>query len=200
MNMTKVLLIPLILISSGIYADTITYSGNNYSSIPLTTGSVSYTTDMSLNGSIIFTGSLPGNVTNYSIEPESFTFNDGLNTLTESTQNISYHFAFNTDSTGEIIGWDIVIEELVLHDTTDGFTRAIMQLESNLPDQTDLVATLGCVSDSEPGCDRDTIISVATSNIPGSFTVVPLPASFLLLASGLLGFFTYTSSNSRSYR
>jgi hypothetical protein len=116
-------------------------------------------------------------------EPISFSFSDGINTLTESnTTSGSVILKLQTDATGNINTWQI---ELFTGWTTTslGGTSAIIGSTSFGEDKGDMRECLnnGCtIQDTDFG---------KISGSPGSWSTsaVPVPAAVWLFGSGLLG-------------
>jgi hypothetical protein len=85
-------------------ADTIyTYTGNQFAS-----ATNPYTTAMSVSGSFTLSSPLATNLSNDVITPTSFSFFDGVQTLTEANQNYTFEFFdVDTDAFGNITKWTV---------------------------------------------------------------------------------------------
>jgi hypothetical protein len=148
-------------------ADTIyTYTGNDF-----TFASSPYTTTDMVTGTIDLSTALGDNFGPATITPVSFTFSDGVQTISNTTSSLvsAKFLSFSTDALGNIIGWDIDLQ-----------TTAGTLLTFNVPGAT---ADGGC----EPeGCS---VLSTTTaaSNVgdAGVWATTPLPAALPLFATGL---------------
>ena len=85
-------------------ADTIyTYTGNQFAS-----ATNPYTTAMSVSGSFTLPSPLGTNLSNDVITPTSFSFFDGVQTLTEANPNYTFEFFdIDTDAFGNITKWTV---------------------------------------------------------------------------------------------
>lgn len=153
-------------------AITYQYTGNDFAYVAY--GGLIWTTSDSLTGIIVLSAPFGNNSTGY-VTPTYFSFSDGVETLTSS--NASGTFAFNTDALGDIVSWDVRIEEVTPQGNID--FRSI----------TDSLPTYDLISN----WILDASGTSADSYDPGSWAVVndvsitPLPASLPLFASGLGG-------------
>src|SRR4051812_22482151 len=77
------------------------YTGNTYDFV-----SGAFTTSDKFTGSMTLNSALPANIT-LSVTPTSFSFNDGLSTITTSV--IAPTFVFRTDAAGAITGWNVKV-------------------------------------------------------------------------------------------
>ena len=82
-----------------------TYTGNVYDMFSGT----GYTTDMFVSGTVQFDAPLP-NGASTKVTPKSFSFFDGINTITSTNADASF-FEFSLDGTGEIIGWSLQVDD-----------------------------------------------------------------------------------------
>jgi hypothetical protein len=141
-------------------AATYSYTGNNYS---IVTGN--YTKSMSITGFFKVASPLNGNF-NGPIMPQSYSFSDGLQTLTNANSSVQF-FDIATNSGGDITATLVTILGL-------GFNQIV----------------LGAFSDDATNSPPSSGISSAFSEAPGTWqrtdvSVVPVPAALPLLASGL---------------
>ena len=149
---------------------TYTYTGNDfiYASSP-------YTTSDSVSGEFTLSSPLANNITTLTtITPVSFSFTDGVNTITNLTAgvNVSY-FEFETNASGAITYWDINVS------TNSG--------DENIQ------------SYNEPGGYDDAgyhynASSFGIASVPSAGTwsestpsATPEPSSLVLFATGLIG-------------
>jgi hypothetical protein len=143
-------------------ADTTTtydYTGANF-----TTTVGAYTTSDSVQGSITFSAPLADNLADYAVFPESFSFTDGVQTITSSTPGVSDAFAFSTDASGNIDFWTFFVQS-----SAESY---IFSVDGAVDEGT-----------SDPN-------DAGYSSAPGSWTEaspVPEPSTLALLGSGALG-------------
>lgn len=151
-------------------ADTVyNYVGQNF-----TFATVPYTTSDRVTGSFTVATPLAANLSNYSFSPESFTFSDGVQTLTQAQYETVGTFAnFSTDANGNITQYGVLIFNQISQD--------LISLSNDSNGHAD-----GAVGD----------VGSAASSAAGSFSqqatvmpaaVTPEPSSILLLGSGMLG-------------
>jgi hypothetical protein len=153
------------------------YTGNNYEEInPGTLYNISmsvtgsFTTDAPL---ISFNGDASSLITQYS-------YFDGINTLTEL--NAGGSFSLVTDSFGNITDWIIEITN------ADRIAAGDPYFSISSSDGFDAGTTGECAFADSSGCS---ILAIQEQGLvvgnPGSWTVVPIPATAYLFATGLLG-------------
>jgi hypothetical protein len=178
----------LILTAFNVSAYVYTYTGNNYSIF-----TAPYTTDMEVV--LQFETALPlvatGAMTNVSAEVLSFTMFDGRITLTETdslidllvnidtTTGLPTEWAINTTNEfGKSIG-DIVNRMGTVYNSYSGGIDAVEELECTV------------ISPISGDCSGFNFIAGADvlnePGSPGTWSVVPIPAAFWLLGSGLIG-------------
>jgi len=85
-----------------------TYTGNNYNYAPYG----GYDTTMRLTGSFTLDKALGSNLNGLPVALASFEFNDGINTITDSTAAYQV-FRFWTNSIGEITNWVVELRTVV---------------------------------------------------------------------------------------
>ena len=138
----------------------------SYTGAAFTTVSGSYTTSMKVTGSIDLTSALGANFGPAIVTPNSFSFSDGLQTITNTTPSVSSSFVLQTGFFGNINSWQIVLS-ILLGEVVD-----------------EIVVTL-----SGDYAEFGFVPSQAFNNTAGSWSApvstVPLPAALPLFASGL---------------
>ena len=131
-----------------------------------------FTTSDFISGSFTVPTALGDNLSNVLITPASFTFADGVDTVTDLTAHDALFF-LTTNGVGQITDWSIDINEIA----------------------GPLIQTLGPVSGLSDCCSdivMDATHTNADGNPPGyngswtSADSVPEPAPFVLMATGLL--------------
>ena len=157
------------------------YTGNNYSLLWTTPSN--FDTSMSITGSftvdsklIDFNGDITNQVTSYS-------FSDGITAYTDADPEGSTQFIVNTDSNGNITNWIVDISDVdtlspnlepgdivnrIITQTGDDFTQVY---------QCYFIVSGSCIFSQIDGAFA----------VPGSWSVVPVPAAVWLFGSGLLG-------------
>lgn len=156
-------LIPSLASASTIY----NYTGQAYSSATLP-----YNTSESVTGSFTLNTPLAANLTNGTVTPVSFSFSDGVQTITDQTAFSSSFGDLSTDANGNIISYYIQINNL-----TQGFIKL-----SNVGG--------GLSGDSV----RLTVGTSGSNTVAGSFAPIaasaaatPEPSSLVLLGTSALG-------------
>jgi len=138
----------LILCSFSVAAEEYTSTGANYS-----TATGSYTTGMMLTGTIVTSSAIPANATDLDILGliDSFSFSDGVNTLTEADATLVGYNVFpsprvSTDADGEITNWLFIALDLPLADA--------------LSETNTLMVIFGCVGYSVSPAAACTIVTM----------------------------------------
>ena len=150
----------------GARADTIyTYTGNNFTDV----AAPPYTTSDHISGFIDLAIPLGDNATNVNVSPVSFSFSDGVQTISSLQTTLGDVFNFFTNAVGDISSWNVFI-------MTEG--RSEIQSQN--------LTTIGA---RDVVFDSGTLFTAGASNIarPGAWTVstTPLPATLPLFATGL---------------
>ena len=138
---------------------TYVYTGNDFAS------AVSpYTTSDSVTG-FFSIATLGANLSDVTISPTSYSFSDGVQTLTDQISGITGQFEhFTTDSSGNITGWQIYL----------------------LPPTTSQIFTSSLGGGEDFGQTSGPVYGVVFS-APGTWvTVTPEPTSVVLMSTGLL--------------
>ena len=89
-------------------ATTYSYTGNDFTSVTFP-----YTTSDSVTGSFTLAAPLADNLTSFTtVTPQSFSFSDGVEgeTTTNTSPGVGSEFAFETDATGAITKWEVVVD------------------------------------------------------------------------------------------
>jgi len=197
-----VLVLSLAVGSNAMAATSYQYSGNNYTTIIDFTppNGTTYDTSMSVTGSFSTLAPLAANLalTDISADVTSYSFNDGVATLDESTSIVLGVFSVATDALGDITEWKI-------------------ELGSGLPiggtgspgDQRQLISTVniaGLVFDrgslqecaGTSSCVPIFADNGEVHNSPGTWTIVPEPGTASLLSLGLIGLAVRRSAGRRA--
>jgi PEP-CTERM motif len=157
---------------------TLTYTGDYF-----TTFGVPYTPNDKVTGSIALATALGDNLNLESVTPVAFSFNDGVQTLSNTdTAAFQTIFEFSTDSIGVITNWSVDVQEPVPINSTHEFSEIFTDNNASQ------VADQGIVS--LPG--RTLAGSIADTpgvwSSPGSTPTVPEPSTVTMIGvAGLLG-------------
>lgn len=166
----------------------------------------------SISGSFTVAGPLADNLTSLTtINPVSFSFSDGVNTISNTSYNISDYFQVETDANGGLTGYSISVQDgpggysglnqIVI---TSGYSEAIDdQYEYTYYNTYTVPYTYSCGFLGESTCTGyntysvpevgTTDVGVGFTGSSGSFTndaiaATPEPSSLMLLATGALSF------------
>jgi len=153
------------------------YTGNHFTDVV-----APYTTSDSISGSVTLSSALGDNLTNFQPSVNSFSFTDGISTITSSSSNSTGNpdrFVFNTDAAGDIIGW---LVQVYSGSTTDNLGIVTWAPGSPTEDISGRVFNNGLSSQQ-----------VGNRNNPGVWsTTAPVPEpetyAMMLAGLGLLGF------------
>lgn len=148
---------------------------NNSPVNPPGTISAPYSSTDHVYGELTFAAPLAGGLSDATVTPESFSLSDGVQTITNLTDNGSPWFMVSTDSSGDITSY-------VLDVTSD------VNPEDWIISQT--IPANSSPADNASYNDNGTVYSVLT-NTNGSFapavSATPEPGSLALLGSGMAG-------------
>jgi len=169
------------------------YQGNNFTvtqDAPEPGGS--YTTEMSVSGSITLASPLPPDTSGEHVGLYStilaWSFSDGRGILNESNSGWG-PAAFSTDSTGNIIEWDFFFDTGVPSQAGQGLLRHGIEI-ANLPG---ILVTEGGGIESYDCTPQPTSCSLVGTDLggvlddPSAWTLVPEPSTALLVGPGLVG-------------
>lgn len=164
-----------------------TYTGNNFDL--LLNGSL-YSGSMSVAGSLELSGALAPDLSSVVVTPTRFTFSDGVTIFTEATTDTGL-FTFWTDSSGNIVDWNIDLRTDFPNPVSVGDTAARLVTTSDVFTQPDGGSIAVCQAVTAGACTTIDTADVSLSHTPGTWTVtaVPLPAGAYLFVSGLLCLF-----------
>jgi MYXO-CTERM domain-containing protein len=190
------------LLSMPCVADTVTYTytGNPFTLFQGVGETQIYTANDFVSGEFTLSAPLAANITNYQlIHPDSFSFSDGIETITNSSPGSNTNgteFRVNTDATGSITEW-------VVFTTTTDPSGATWEIDTeNIPgvgaifDSTDAnsydTGTTTCVNGN---CDAEVFnyLLVQNGNAAGTWSdnvpvaPTPEPSSLWLAATGIAG-------------
>lgn len=173
-------------------ATTYVYTGLNYNSVtdftpPCTTGPCSnYTMSMKASGYFTTATPLPPNLVGSTIaasDVTSYSFSDGINTYTNTDPNARIHRiqALTTDASGRLTGYQIMFElwqsGTSPHAVNDRFAYVYVTTSASFTRNNDVCSLVGNsyigVPDSCNSNATDSQTSVASSNVPGTWTVPP---------------------------
>jgi hypothetical protein len=145
---------------------------------------------MAVTGTVELAAPLGTNMFLEFVTPLSFSFNDGINTLSDINASSPHtFFSFSTDTSGVITDWEIRIEQGYTFPTNIGDTN--FRIQTNGPNNQlviDTGITFTCtLINPLGGCDSSAQDWGVAFNTPGSWSVVPVPAAVWLFGSGLLG-------------
>ena len=88
---------------------TYTYTGNDFNQFTAYTPPQLFNSSDSVNGDLVLSSPLSASLTTLTtVAPTSFSFSDGLETITNLTTSLSI-FQFETNAAGAITGWNIFI-------------------------------------------------------------------------------------------
>lgn len=169
------------------------YSGNTYTNIVDNTPppGTTYTTSMSVTGIFSVAVPLAANMalTDVTADVVSYTFDDGVNSHTESNSIVLGAFNIATDGAGNISEWQITTTTGPPLPTTGGpgDQRQLIQTANVAGLVLDRGILQECTGGSLGTCGAVFSDVGQVTNQPGSWAIVPEPSSASLLALGLIG-------------
>ena len=181
----------LTLLGSGVNAaTTYQYSGQNFDSFQNGAVTGEYTSAMSVTGSFTVDAPLTStSLTDISDDVLSYSFTDGRSTLTELNSSITILVA--VDGGGQITSWSAVVTST---DIIPPFLPVGSQLLAITTENASTVSDQGeiweCFSSSPfgGGCGFFDVDWGTNSNLPGTWSVVPVPGSIWLFGSAFAFF------------
>jgi hypothetical protein len=149
------------------HADTIyDYTGKDFTVVTYSP----YTTKDFVTGSFTTTSPLADNLNKVSITPAAFSFNDGVDTITNTNDNSAF-FVISTNASGSIVDWGIVVSQ----------------------NPHDLIELVGGPQNYDIGDLGSNGTSLGENIVPGVFSsprsngLTPEPSTLALFGTGILG-------------
>lgn len=147
---------------------TYTYTGKDFTQVV-----APYTTADSISGTITVASTLADNLAYGVITVSSFTFSDGVQTLTTANTNFD-EFLVSTDANGNIVNWSVMVEDAA------GDEMAFINHGSMVSDLS--LSTIGGFSFGSNSRTRgEWALDAPTA------PAVPEPSTLALLGTGVLG-------------
>ena len=175
------------------------YTGNNFNSFSSTSA---WDASMSVSGTFELPNALGSNLVGSQITPASFSFTDGVNTITDADmagnpQLYNVEFSFHTDSNGDITSWSIYLDlgpvgTPFYPDTLGNIGDNLVRIHTTgglFATAWDIGTVFTCTSiNPDSSCATDAEYGDITFS-PGTWTVssVPIPSAVWLFGSGILG-------------
>jgi hypothetical protein len=170
----------LLVLPAPLLADTVyTYTGNTF-----TSATAPFTTSDSVTGSFTVASPLGANLPLGAISATAFSFSDGINTLSDTTSSVVSDFSIETDASGAVTSWLIVLQVpgVMSITTVNEFGVAVEDLGGIGEDLSGL-PLFGGSNEGDPST-----WTMTTTEDP-SPSAVPEPSSLALLGTGVLGAF-----------
>jgi hypothetical protein len=155
------------------------YSGNNFTSL-----SSLYMSGDSITGSLAFASPLGDSLNLASVNPTSFSFSDGVQTISNtSTLAFTPQFLISSNVSGDIIGWSIIVNEW----TSSGLLGDITTTSLGGGDTAGFIANAG-LAPSITGQAYSYTPGVWVGSPVSPVATTPLPPSWTMMLIGLAGF------------
>jgi len=174
-------LIALTSLSAPVFADNIyTYTGNAFTYFG---GSDQCPSFCSVTGSFTVAAPLTADMPLTAITPESFSFTDGSNIITQANVGVGNSFIeVGTDASGAIVSWNVIL--------TEGWPPNIVT--QNYLDADPSSPAYGSMIQDDETVQDEFIDGYAFNQNPGTWTETdptstPEPSSLLMLSGGLVG-------------
>jgi hypothetical protein len=161
---------------------TYTYTGPAFTTF---TGAAVCPVQCDLSGSFTVSSALPGGLTNATITPTSFSFTDGLNTLTNlnttGAGDQANFLLFSTNGAGQITQWEIILQHISLAQF-----ETFSSISGGVPEDKTWIGNPGTTSGTA-------LVDGIAGGPSGSWvpstptTTTPEPTTLGLLSTGLLG-------------
>jgi len=147
-----------------------TYTGNDFTSV-----SGSYNTTDSLDGSMTFTTALASDLDDAELYPTSFTFSDGVQTITNSTATNSVYIEVSTDAAGIIDSWYMYFP----NPGSGNYIETIANSQGSLTEDVGSTSSVVAYDENNPGTWTESPVAA------------PEPSSLAIIAVGMsvLGLF-----------
>lgn len=194
MRQIRLMIAAFLFLSFSAQADLIlTYTGPNFDSFDFYENGASipdrYTSADRITGSIVLGAILAPNLSSFSITPISFSFMDGVQTLTNAETYTSGYprFDFSTDAAGVITDWDIFLRQIY----SDSGIWRWRDIASRSQFPIDFGIEYRCSSGTLTGCsfgvpsyrNEARVTTLGTWR----YETVPEPGTLALLVIGLFG-------------
>lgn len=158
------------------------YGGCNFDVFSTPT---SYDSSMSVTGAIELGAPLGANLTEVEVFPLSFSFTDGINTISDATAD-SATLEFSTNASGAITSWFVGLHITMPSPVSVGVKDIDIFATAEIGfDSFDLGRITTCVSVVGTECPGQIPDFGLTASQPGTWSVVPIPAALPFFASAL---------------
>ncbi len=155
---------------------TYSYTGQLFSSFNQVTPVFSNT--QSVTGSFTVASPLAANLSGASLTPTSFSFTDGLDTLTNTNAQFATFTRFDTDATGNLVHWDVELSLGNILIVTNNYLQIVIPFGA-FPQALDIGS-----NNSNSG---NVYSNPGTWSVMEAASPVPEPSTLGLLGTGLLG-------------
>jgi hypothetical protein len=165
------------------FADTFTfeYTGNDFTYFQYTGGGTPYGPTDYVSGE--FTATLPSvlNLPGDGLTPNSYSFSDGIQTLTDTTAGILVaYFSLTTDSNGNPTAWDVLVSQQYSYISSSIGIDQVVNANASYA----LYSYASTAPNYYPG--TWTITDDTTGSLVTPIAATPEPSSLLLLGTGFI--------------